>query len=223
MRPMKSRLVFFRPELLEFILKIDDLDERAKACCIFDLIGGHYGARRVLESCADGDGFYQNLVRERLTLTAYPRKKRPLPLRKPYWPTHDGLPSLIPGIPSVADQLGMPTIPHGINVDVDSPVTAPVSEDTLVDELASATLAQELAELQVHGDVEEAIRTLDLVEGLSSEERAKIADAWRKMGPVKFKDNRDDNLFRNFGIDIEGAESDSAEERDTSLKPGKEG
>lgn len=217
MRPKKSNFVFFRPEL------IDDLDDRVQACCAFNLIASHHEARKVLESCAEGPRFYQALVRERLKVTAYPRKKRTLPRKKPYYGTNDRLPSLFPDIPSVADQLAMPAVPQGIEADLDDPATAPISEEMLVGELASATLLQNLAELQVHGDVEEAICTLDLVEGLSSEERARIADGWRRMGPVNFKDNRGDNLFRNFGIDIEGAESDSAGKQDASFKPGKEG
>jgi hypothetical protein len=184
----RHRFVYFRPELLQLISSIPDPEDRAKACCHYNLIASHEEVRLVLAGCADGSGFHQGLVRERLKLTAYPQRKLTPRTKKPMYRsyTSTGLPSLLPPTrPDFEIWQGAPESP---------------SEPDVIEELAAKTLSQSLADMPPD-NLEEGLAFLDLVEGLSEEDRASIVARWRSMEPVRYFELA--NLWRAFGIEME--------------------
>jgi hypothetical protein len=82
-------------DVISELSAIVDPEERARQCALFDILPSGPRETELLESCGDGEGFYQALVRARLNPQKENRVQWPKPAKRQKRPRRkDDTPSL---------------------------------------------------------------------------------------------------------------------------------
>lgn len=192
-----------RPDILDYIEKIDDPDARAAACCIIGVIADTARTRAILKSCSGEIGFFQQLAAWRMTLTALPVKSR-RPRKGKLWRPPNRLPSLFEDRtpkPPAADALPW------ANSEQPMPQNGEDYEKIWGDLVATSTL--NVDDGLFPGDPAAGAVFLDLVVGLTELQKKEIVDAWEKAkANPRLTFNPAGSLLEAFGVELPAADSE---------------